>query len=56
MTLQIITYSPLEQPEVEVLYEGRWYFGSLTQWVQADDESWEASVTYTRPGPEFRER
>lgn len=48
MARQIITYEALEQPDAEVLVDGDWHRAEVRQWVQRDDGTWWANVTWHR--------
>lgn len=40
------SYSHEDAPEVEVLWEGRWCFGTLHQWRKTDDGRWQGFVRF----------
>lgn len=41
-------YPPHERPEVEVLVDGTWHYGTLRMW-KLDGDTWTGSVTWSAP-------
>jgi hypothetical protein len=48
--LTIKVYRPGERPDIEVLVDGVWREGELRMWIQREDGTWWAQVTW-RSGP-----
>jgi len=51
---QVRSYTQLDAPEAEVLWDGRWCFGTLHEWRQDEEGRWTGWVRFSAAQGETR--